>query len=150
MGGRAWIRGMRIPVSVIVRQIAHGATVEDILRGCPDLRREDVQQAIEYAAWLSEEEIHAPWACMRFLVDTCVDSRVAAWPRSAGHDAVHLRDQGLQRLANGEIFRKATAERRTVVTFDLDFSEIAASRSEWASVISLRLNNAAMSMSWSA
>lgn len=59
MGGRACIRGMRIPVSVIVRQIAHGAAVEDILRGYPDLQREDIQQAIEYAAWLSEEEVHA-------------------------------------------------------------------------------------------
>ena len=60
MGGRACIRGMRVPVSVIVRQIAHGATVEEILRGYPDLQRDDIQQAIEYAAWLSEEEIHAP------------------------------------------------------------------------------------------
>ncbi|OGA54405.1 MAG: hypothetical protein A3F74_07115 [Betaproteobacteria bacterium RIFCSPLOWO2_12_FULL_62_58] len=59
MGGRACIRGMRIPVSVIVRQIAHGATVEEILQGYPDLQPEDIQQAIEYAAWLSEEEVHA-------------------------------------------------------------------------------------------
>lgn len=59
MGGRACIRGMRIPVSVIVRQIAHGATVEEILNGYPDLQREDIQQAIEYAAWLSEEQVHA-------------------------------------------------------------------------------------------
>ena len=59
MGGRACIRGMRIPVSVIVRQIAHVATVEEILQGYPDLQPEDIQQAIEYAAWLSEEEVHA-------------------------------------------------------------------------------------------
>ncbi len=59
MDGRACIRGMRIPVSVIVRQIAHGASAEEILRGYPDLRPEDIQQAIEYAAWLSEEEVHA-------------------------------------------------------------------------------------------
>ncbi|MDH4325943.1 MAG: DUF433 domain-containing protein [Betaproteobacteria bacterium] len=59
MGGRACIRGMRVPVSVIVRQIAHGASTEEILRGYPDLQREDIQQAIEYAAWLSEEEVHA-------------------------------------------------------------------------------------------
>ena len=32
MGGRACIRGMRIPVSIIVRQIAHGATFEEIRR----------------------------------------------------------------------------------------------------------------------
>jgi len=59
MGGRACIRGMRVPVSVVVRQIAHGASAEEILRGYPDLQREDIQQAIEYAAWLSEEEVHA-------------------------------------------------------------------------------------------
>jgi uncharacterized protein (DUF433 family) len=37
---------MRIPVSVIVGQIAHGATCEEILEGYPDLEREDIQQAI--------------------------------------------------------------------------------------------------------
>ncbi len=47
MGGRACIRGMRIPVSVIVGQIAHGAPFEEILEGYPDLEREDIQQAIE-------------------------------------------------------------------------------------------------------
>jgi uncharacterized protein (DUF433 family) len=56
MGGRACIRGMRIPVSVIVGQIAHGATWEELLEGYPDLQREDIQQAIEYAAWLTQEE----------------------------------------------------------------------------------------------
>ena len=40
MGGRACLRGMRIPVSVIVGQIAHGASFEEILRGYPDLDRE--------------------------------------------------------------------------------------------------------------
>jgi uncharacterized protein (DUF433 family) len=58
MGGRACIRGMRIPVSVIVGQIAHGATFEEILEGYPDLEREDIQQAIEYAAWLAQEQVY--------------------------------------------------------------------------------------------
>jgi uncharacterized protein (DUF433 family) len=58
MGGRACIRGMRIPVSVIVGQIAHGASFEEILEGYPDLEREDVQEALEYAAWLTKEEVH--------------------------------------------------------------------------------------------
>ena len=57
MGGRACIRGMRIPVSVIVGQVAHGATVEEVLKDYPDLDREDVQQALEYAAWLTQEEV---------------------------------------------------------------------------------------------
>ena len=58
MGGRACIRGMRIPVAVIVGQIAHGASFEEILGGYPDLEREDIQQAIEYAAWLAQEQVH--------------------------------------------------------------------------------------------
>lgn len=58
LGGRACIRGMRIPVSVIVGQIAHGATFEEILTGYPDLEREDIQQALEYAAWLPQEQVH--------------------------------------------------------------------------------------------
>jgi uncharacterized protein (DUF433 family) len=58
MGGRACIRGMRIPVSVLVKQIAHGASFEEILQGYPDLEQEDIQQAIEYAAWLTEEETY--------------------------------------------------------------------------------------------
>ena len=58
MGGRACIRGMRIPVSVIVSQIAHGATFDEILEGFPDLEKDDIQQAVEYAAWLTQEEIH--------------------------------------------------------------------------------------------
>ncbi|NWF54066.1 MAG: DUF433 domain-containing protein [Syntrophaceae bacterium] len=57
MGGRACIRGMRIPVSVIVGLIVHGAPFEEILEDCPDLEREDIQQAIKYAAWLTHEQV---------------------------------------------------------------------------------------------
>jgi uncharacterized protein (DUF433 family) len=58
MGGRACIRGMRIPVSVIVGQLAHGAATEEVLEGYPDLEPQDIQQALEYAAWLTQEEVH--------------------------------------------------------------------------------------------
>jgi uncharacterized protein (DUF433 family) len=57
LAGRACIRGMRIPVSILVGQIAHGATWEEVLAGYPDLERADIQQALEYAAWLSQEEV---------------------------------------------------------------------------------------------
>jgi len=59
LGGRACLRGMRIPVSVIVGQIAHGATFQEILDGYPDLEEADIRQAVEYAAWLTQEEIHS-------------------------------------------------------------------------------------------
>ncbi len=58
LSGRACIRGMRIPVSVIVGQVAYGATVDEILADYPDLEAEDIRQALEYAAWLAQEEVH--------------------------------------------------------------------------------------------
>lgn len=58
LGGRACIRGLRIPVSVIVSQIAHGATFDELLREYPRLEAEDLRQAVEYAAWLAQEEVH--------------------------------------------------------------------------------------------
>ena len=79
---------------------------------------------------------------MRFLADMCVDVRIAMWLRENGHDATHLRDQGLHRMPNGEIFEKAIREDRIVITFDLDFGEIAAlTESRKASVILFRLKN---------
>jgi predicted nuclease of predicted toxin-antitoxin system len=79
---------------------------------------------------------------MRFLADMGVSMRVVEWLRSSGHDAIHLRDEGLQRLPNGEIFRKAIREQRIVLTFDLDFGEIVAgSGGGSVSVILFRLRN---------
>ena len=79
---------------------------------------------------------------MRLLADMGVDVRVVHWLRSQGHDATHLRDEGLQRLPNGEIFKKAVAESRVILTFDLDFGEILAlSKGPKAGVILFRLRN---------
>jgi predicted nuclease of predicted toxin-antitoxin system len=79
---------------------------------------------------------------MRFLADMGVDIRVVRWLRGNGHDAKHLRDEGLHRIPNGEIFVKAISENRVIVTFDLDFGEIVAlSQGEKAIVILLRLHN---------
>jgi len=64
---------------------------------------------------------------------------VASEPR---HDSSHLGEQGLARLPNGEIFAKAIAERRIVLTFDLDFGEIAALAGDAVtSVVVFRLRN---------
>ena len=58
LGGRACVRGLRIPVSLLVSQVAHGASQEEILKDYPDLEPDDLRQAMEYAAWLAKEEIH--------------------------------------------------------------------------------------------
>ena len=57
MGGRACIRGMRVPVSVIVNQIAHGASFGEVLREYPDLEEADIKEALGYAGWLAQEQV---------------------------------------------------------------------------------------------
>lgn len=48
--GQACIRGTRIPVHQIVRMLANGDTIEDLLEEYPSLTREDIQAALEYVA----------------------------------------------------------------------------------------------------
>jgi uncharacterized protein (DUF433 family) len=61
MGGKACIRGMRVTVSMIVGQIGAGHSIEQVLADYPYLEREDVLQALRYAAWLAEErEVSLP------------------------------------------------------------------------------------------
>ncbi len=67
---------------------------------------------------------------------------VAEWLRTEVHDAVHLRDQMLNRLPDTAVFAKAADERRIILTNDLDFSEILAfSGSKQVSVVVFRLAN---------
>ena len=54
MGGKACIRGMRVTAAMIVNQIGAGRSIDDVLRDYPYLEREDVLQALRYAAWLAE------------------------------------------------------------------------------------------------
>jgi uncharacterized protein (DUF433 family) len=58
MGGRACVRGMRIPVSLIVNLVANGMSVEEILREYPALEAEDIREALRYAASLAGEEVY--------------------------------------------------------------------------------------------
>jgi uncharacterized protein (DUF433 family) len=55
MGGKPTIRGMRVTVGMIVRQIGAGHTVEELLAAYPYLEREDIRQALRYAAWRTDE-----------------------------------------------------------------------------------------------
>ncbi len=55
MGGKPCIRGMRVTVGTIVGLIASGKTVEEVLADYPYLEREDILEALAYAAWRAEE-----------------------------------------------------------------------------------------------
>ena len=57
MGGKACIRGMRVPVSVVLKMLAGGMTREQILADYPYLEAEDISQCIEYAAMLADERV---------------------------------------------------------------------------------------------
>jgi uncharacterized protein (DUF433 family) len=55
MGGKPCIRGMRVTVGMIVGQIGAGRSIDEVVADYPYLEREDVLQALRYAAWLAEE-----------------------------------------------------------------------------------------------
>jgi len=55
--GQACVKGTRIPVHQIVRMLANGDTVEDLLAEYPSLMREDIMACLDYAAELAEEQV---------------------------------------------------------------------------------------------
>jgi uncharacterized protein (DUF433 family) len=55
MGGKACIRGLRVTVGMLVGQLAAGQSIDELLADYPYLEREDITQALRYAAWRSEE-----------------------------------------------------------------------------------------------
>jgi uncharacterized protein (DUF433 family) len=55
--GQPTIRGMRITVSVILKMLAGGKTIADVLAAYPELEAEDVRQAIQYAAWIVSDQL---------------------------------------------------------------------------------------------
>jgi uncharacterized protein (DUF433 family) len=63
MGGKACVRRLRVTVGMIVGQIGAGHTIEELLVAYPYLEREDILQALRYAAWRAEErEVKLPTA----------------------------------------------------------------------------------------
>ncbi len=58
MAGQACIRGMRIPVSLIVNLVANGKSNLDILDDYPYLELEDIKQSLQYVSWLASEKVY--------------------------------------------------------------------------------------------
>ena len=54
--GHACVAGTRVPVHQIIRMMANGDTVEDLLEAYPPLTREDILACLDYAASLAEEQ----------------------------------------------------------------------------------------------
>ncbi len=56
-GGKPAIRGLRFPVSRLLGLLAAGETKESILKAYPYLEPEDIQEALNYAAFLADEQV---------------------------------------------------------------------------------------------
>jgi len=79
---------------------------------------------------------------VKFLADMGISPKTVSFLNSSAHDAVHLKDQGLQRASDSFILEKALNEGRVLLTHDLDFAELlAASAGKAPSVIVFRLRN---------
>jgi uncharacterized protein (DUF433 family) len=55
MGGKPCIRGLRVTVGMIVGQIGAGRTIDELLGDYPYLEREDILEAMRYAAWRAQD-----------------------------------------------------------------------------------------------
>ena len=55
--GQACIKGTRIPVHQIIRMLANGDKIEDLLEDYPSLKHDDVYACLDYAASLAEEQV---------------------------------------------------------------------------------------------
>lgn len=58
MGEQGCIRGMRIPISLIVNLVANEKPTAEIIEEYPNLEPEDIRQSLFYAAWLTQERIY--------------------------------------------------------------------------------------------
>lgn len=56
MSGQPCIRGLRIPVPLILRLLASGKTIPQILKDYPELEEEDIKQALSFASWATTEK----------------------------------------------------------------------------------------------
>ena len=98
MAGQACIRGMRMPVSVVINLIANGLSTNEIIEDYPYLEPEDIQTIAQICRLADPRASHflanSP-SSMKFLGDMGISPRTIALLREQGYDAIHLIEQNL-------------------------------------------------------
>ncbi|TAK59855.1 MAG: DUF433 domain-containing protein [Bacteroidetes bacterium] len=57
--GEPTIRGMRITVSIILKQVAAGMSHDEIIGAYPELEKDDITETLKFAAWLASEKVRS-------------------------------------------------------------------------------------------
>ncbi|MHB1591059.1 MAG: DUF5615 family PIN-like protein [Sulfuricella sp.] len=109
MGGKACIRGMRVTVGMVVGQIGSGRSVDEILADYPYLEREDIMQALRYAAWRARRARGHAGQRMKLLVDMNLSPRWVALLADTGIEAAHWSTLGAKNAPDSEIMAYANA-----------------------------------------
>ena len=79
---------------------------------------------------------------MKFLADMGISPKTVSFLENLGYQAVHLHQEGLDKLSDAEILQKIRLEGSILLTHDLDFGDLlAASEAELPSIIIFRLRN---------
>src|SRR5574340_486569 len=77
--GQPTVHGTRITVSVVLKMVAAGKSVQDVLAAYPELETEDVQQAMRSAAWVVSDQI--PALSARYMMGVYVSHRFGSQAR---------------------------------------------------------------------
>jgi len=91
------------------------------LAAIPTCKKKDITEALQYAAWLTDEAISARHSDPVISRKQGVSIRVVDWLREHGHDAVHVRELAMSQALDGISLPARETENRIVLTFDLDF-----------------------------
>ena len=118
-GGRPCLRGMRMRVTDVLQLLSAGASHEEILADYPDLEKNDILAAIEYAA--HQAEPRSANRRVKFVIDHQLPPALARFLEAQGHVADHVRELGLKTSDDATIWRHAVANELVVVSKDEGF-----------------------------